>query len=143
VRLTAIANSGYEFSHWDTNRIFRTIDTSSSINLNINRDVTFTAVFKKTNLVDNIYPTTTDHYYVYPNPSSGNFNIYFNDVNNGNYDIQILNSLGQNVYSTSATVVNRKWIQVVDIKNLPNGMYIFNINKGNIKHNIKMIITHQ
>jgi hypothetical protein len=143
IRLTAIANPGYEFSHWDTNRIFRTIDTTSSINLNIDRDVTFTAVFKKTTLVDNNYPTTTDHYYVYPNPSSGNFNIYFNDVNNGSYDIQIFNSLGQIVYSTSATVVNRKWIQHVDIKNLPNGMYVVNINNGSIQHNIKMIISHQ
>ena len=105
--------------------------------------MTFTAVFKKTTIVDYNYPTTTDNYYVYPNPSSGNFNIYFNDVNDGKYDIQILNGLGQNVYTTSATVVNRKWIQHVDIKNLPNGMYVVNINKGNIQHNLKIIITHQ
>ena len=143
VGLTAMANPGYEFSHWDTNRIFRNIDTASYINLNIDRDVTFTAVFKKTIIVDNNYPNTADNYYVYPNPSSGNFNIYFNDVNDGNYDIQILNSLGQNVYSTSAKVVNRKWIQQVDIKNLPNGMYVVNINNGNIQHNIKIIISHQ
>jgi hypothetical protein len=138
-----MANPGYEFSHWDTNSIFRTIDTTSTINLNIDRDVTFTAVFKKTITIENNYPTTTDNYYVYPNPSSGNFNIYFNDVNNGNYDIQILNSLGQNVYTTSATVVNRKLIQHVEIKNLPNGLYVVNINKDNIQHNIKIIVTHQ
>ena len=143
VGLTAMPNLGYEFSHWDTNRIFRTIDTASYINLNIDRDVTFTAVFKKTTIVDYNYPTTTDNYYVYPNPSSGNFNIYFNDVNDGKYDIQILNGLGQNVYTTSATVVNRKWIQHVDIKNLPNGIYVVNINKDNIQHSIKIIITHQ
>jgi len=143
VGLTAMANAGYEFSHWDTNRIFRAIDTATSINLNIDRDVTFTAVFKKTIIVENNYPATTDNYYVYPNPSSGNFNIYFNDVIDGNYDIQILNSLGQNVYSKAVSVVNRKLIHNVDIKNLPNGMYVVNINKGNNQHNIKIIISHQ
>ena len=143
VGLTAMANPGYEFSHWDSNTIFRNIDTSSSINLNIDRDVTFTAVFKKTSIVNTNYPTTKDNYYIYPNPSSGNFNIYFNNVNDGSYNIQILNGLGQNVYTTSATVVNRKLIKYVEIKNLPNGVYIVNINKGLIQHSIKIIISHQ
>jgi hypothetical protein len=140
--LTAIANDGYEFSHWDSNSIMRSIDTSAYINLNIDRDVTFTAVFKKSASNNLDYPATTDNFFVYPNPNKGNFNVYFNNVADGNYSIQVINSLGQKIYATTAMVQNRKAIKNISINNLAGGMYTIKITNGSLQKNIKIIINH-
>ncbi len=142
VGLTAIANPGFQFSHWDSSGISRTEDTTRYINLNITNNATFTAVFEAIPAPVPVYPTTTSHFLVYPNPGNGNFNIYFNDVENGNYQINIINSLGQIVANDFTIVENRTQLKKMNLNKLPMGLYNINIINGKNQNNLKLIISN-
>lgn len=62
--------------------------------------------------------------FLYPNPSDGNFNIYFENSSSP-YSIEIISILGQKVFEKSNTTDS-----LSTIHNLPKGIYIVRINQN-------------
>lgn len=72
---------------------------------------------------------------LYPNPTNGNFNIYFNTINSP-YSIEIISILGQKVFEKSNITDS-----LSTINNLPKGIYIVRVNSGSETFNKKIIIN--
>lgn len=69
---------------------------------------------------------------IYPNPSSGNFNIDVNLINKADVAINVTNAMGQLVYSESKqNIAAGQHIFNMDLSGLANGMYNVNIIAGN------------
>lgn len=72
---------------------------------------------------------------LYPNPSNGNFTIYFDNTNTS-YSIEIISLLGQKVFEKSNTIDS-----LSTVNNLPKGIYIVRINKDSETFSKKIIIN--
>jgi len=77
----------------------------------------------------------TDETVIYPNPSDGNFNIEFGNSNIP-YSIEIISFSGQKVFEKQNAVSSE-----VSVQNLPSGIYIIKIIKGE-KTSFKKIIIN-
>ena len=71
---------------------------------------------------------------VYPNPTSGVFNLELND--NKSYDISIFNSLGQKVYNN---IVNSTSM-LIDLEKLESGVYTIELQNSDIVYTERIII---
>ncbi|WP_264554030.1 endonuclease [Flavobacterium sp. N2038] len=71
---------------------------------------------------------------LYPNPSDGNFTIYFNNAE-APYSIEIISLLGQRIFEKSNIADS-----LLSINNLPKGIYIVHISKGSDNFSKKIII---
>lgn len=78
---------------------------------------------------------------IYPNPASNIINIELPDVTSSNAKIEILNMLGQCIYSTSIYTNNRPF--QVDLTSVPSGQYIVVIYTKLKKYTQKLIINKQ
>ncbi|WP_337966698.1 endonuclease [uncultured Flavobacterium sp.] len=72
---------------------------------------------------------------LYPNPSNGNFTIYFNN-SEAPYSIEIISILGQKIFERSNIADS-----LSTINNLPKGIYIVHISKGSENFNKKILIN--
>ncbi|WP_395046557.1 endonuclease [Flavobacterium sp.] len=84
-----------------------------------------------TNEIKEIVSTDFD---IYPNPSSGNFNIRF-DNSNENHSVEIYSLVGQKVFEKKNTN------SIVSISSLQKGIYLIKVSKGNESITKKMIIN--
>lgn len=73
--------------------------------------------------------------FLYPNPTNGNFNIYFNTINSP-YSIEIISILGQRVFEKSNITDS-----LSTINNLPKGIYIVRVNQDSETFSKKIIIN--
>ncbi len=64
---------------------------------------------------------------VYPNPSDGNFILYLSNINE-KCNVEILNYLGEKVYSQLATFNSQL---AIDLFSQPNGIYLYRVLKEN------------
>lgn len=71
---------------------------------------------------------------IYPNPTTGIITLKLPELRTGKYDFNIINSLGQNISDPEfINLQNSKGgNQTIDISNLSNGLYIFQISTTNI-----------
>lgn len=60
---------------------------------------------------------------IYPNPSTGNFNLQLNGYENNDADILIINSVGQTVYQQHVSVSELVHAENIDISGMPPGIY--------------------
>jgi hypothetical protein len=67
---------------------------------------------------------------VYPNPSNGNFTVDVTTITTEDVRIEVMNSLGQVVYTTTANKVHGQNLYNVDLSNVENGMYMVNVYTG-------------
>ncbi len=68
-------------------------------------------------------------YTVYPNPSAGSVNISFNLLNNANVSVQIVDALGNVVYTNASQMMTAGEHNAnFNGANLANGMYFVNLN---------------
>lgn len=66
---------------------------------------------------------------IYPNPSAGKFNVSISLVNFNHINVQVINVLGQTVYSwNSDNIPNSNYD--LDLSNQPNGLYFVKISDG-------------
>jgi len=72
---------------------------------------------------------------LYPNPTNGNFNIYFNTINSP-YSIEIISIFGQRVFEKSNITDS-----LSTINNLPKGIYIVRINQDSETFSKKIIVN--
>jgi endonuclease I/chitodextrinase len=75
---------------------------------------------------------STNDFRIYPNPSNGEFNINFDNLN-GDYSIEIFSILGQKVFGKENTKSS-----TISVSNLPKGRYLVRITKD-AKSSIKKI----
>lgn len=75
---------------------------------------------------------------IYPNPTSGNVNISFNDNAKGKYNINVFNAIGSLVYSENIDV-NSSVIRTINLENMPNGIYMVQISNNNSTNTQKVI----
>ncbi|EJF99843.1 endonuclease I [Flavobacterium sp. F52] len=78
---------------------------------------------------------TTDEIVIYPNPSNGNFDINLGNVDNP-YSVEIFSFTGQKVFEKQNTTFPE-----VSVHNLPTGIYIIKIIKGEKTAFKKIIIN--
>ncbi|MEP7170786.1 MAG: T9SS type A sorting domain-containing protein, partial [Bacteroidota bacterium] len=81
--------------------------------------------------------TTNNLFLISPNPSSGNFSISFKEIIKGN--IEIVNPLGENVFTENISNESKKEI---NLKNIPGGIYFVKVFDGE-KYYCRKIIIEQ
>jgi hypothetical protein len=78
---------------------------------------------------------------LYPNPNFGNFTISGLLKTDQPVLMKILNSVGQEIYTTTAETVNRTLFHKVELPYCANGMYILHIRVDGRYHRIPFIIS--
>jgi len=85
-------------------------------------------------IVENI--ESTDNVNIYPNPTSGSFNIDYYALEEGSYDIKIIDMVGMNVFKgTYANGIGEN-IQKIDLSQLKQGIYLIelsHLNSSNVE----------
>ena len=77
---------------------------------------------------------------VFPNPTSGDFNLTVNSINNSNYRINLINSLGQVIFEKNFNFsIGINNIQI-DTKQYPEGIYNVVLESKSIKSTKKITI---
>jgi hypothetical protein len=78
---------------------------------------------------------------LYPNPSTGNFSIVGSNLKlNGKIKIEVINVIGQRIYSKSSTVSNGELTESITLGNVSNGIYIVNIADESNKISKRVLI---
>ena len=77
---------------------------------------------------------------VYPNPSNGSFTLEMNTGSTIVADLNITNSLGMNVYSEKDVTVSGKTLKSLNLSNLSSGIYMLNLQNGDMKVSQKILI---
>ena len=85
-----------------------------------------------TGIAENILLTTIN---IYPNPTTGIFNLQMN--RNENVQIKITNVLGNSVYQSNSTSPNCQ----IDLSSQANGVYFISIQTNEATANKKIVIS--
>lgn len=111
-------------------------DYDSTLNL-VNADVTFSAHLSSTTEITTIDDRDIK---IYPNPSSGIFNLEIFNSKNSTYIVKIYDIIGSVVYSKNIGN-NQNIMEQIDITNKSKGIYLLSVesNKGSVL--CKRIIT--
>lgn len=64
---------------------------------------------------------------IYPNPNTGIFNIYIDNIQNENIEFKIFNSLGQVIFAEESIQVKETYYRQLDLKENPAGIYYLQI----------------
>lgn len=119
------------------------IDTTKII-FSVNSDVAsaganrFSIVFSKSP----VYTNNPD-LYIYPNPiTNGIVHIQFNNMPQGNYQVRILNSMGQTILNNQINHAPDKNTETIQLKNKTKGVYHVEIIKPDNSKFIKKIIAN-
>ncbi len=80
---------------------------------------------------------------LYPNPTNGTFSVkgFLNGINNKEISLEMMNSLGQIIYSTSATVNNSVLDQKVSV-NVADGIYMLRIKSDEQSKSFRVVVQH-
>ena len=76
---------------------------------------------------------------IYPNPSSNEIIIEFEQNNSENIQITIQNVLGQTVYSESMRASIDKQTKILDISSLQNGLYFVQLKDHDVVYSVRFI----
>ncbi len=78
----------------------------------------------------------------YPNPNNGTFTLEIGFSDNGNYKLDVINVLGQIIYTESLNINNRNYnfSKQFNLGDLPKGVYMVKINGNGTNTNKKIII---
>ena len=78
---------------------------------------------------------------IYPNPNNGHFTLSINTGTNDVFDLMILNNLGVSIFERKALVVNGSLNEVIDLLNLPVGVYSVMLNNKE-RQIIRKVVIH-
>ncbi len=121
VKLNAIANPGFTFSHWESAKALRDQPTSTAVEVAFTEDESLVAVFRPADA-----PTATIQ--VVPNPVQQLLEFEFTAPQLDQYRWTIVNSLGQQYYEeTDVTLVTGIHQFQFQAKDLPPGTYFLYI----------------
>jgi len=77
---------------------------------------------------------------VYPNPNNGHFTLLIMTSAKEAFDLRVLNNLGISIYEHKNLVVDGTLNEVIDLKNIPNGVYSVILNNQN-KQIVRKIVV--
>ena len=78
---------------------------------------------------------------IYPNPSNGNFSLNITNAINTNYDLTIINSLGQTLLSRELIINESDFSTEINMENVTPGIYIVNLRNDLSNTNYSVLIT--
>ena len=67
---------------------------------------------------------------IYPNPSTGNFNLNISNVNAASVDVEITDVSGKVILSNAYNTNNGSVNESINISNVDDGVYIVRVNGG-------------
>ena len=76
---------------------------------------------------------------VYPNPTAGNATVVFGTEIGGKYTINVLNALGQVVYSKTASSTTGENTHAIDISELSSGLYFINLMEDSGMRSLRLV----
>ena len=91
--------------------------------------------------VDELIEIPFDVVSVYPNPASGAINFDYFSNTEGPLEISLTSTTGQTIYKQQVNVAKGKYSQAIDISNVKQGVYVFNIKSGNGISTKKIIVN--
>ena len=77
---------------------------------------------------------------VYPNPSTGNFNVELQDVNNEEVSIQVYDIQGKQILVRNLGVVNGTQVDNIEMTEVSSGVYFMNVTIGEQKEVLRLIV---
>lgn len=77
---------------------------------------------------------------VFPNPNNGNFQIFGQNLTNGEVNIEVHNIIGQLVYSNREIVSNGQLSHTINLKDASKGLYIIKLKVGESYISSKVLI---
>ncbi len=88
--------------------------------------------------------TQLDNVELFPNPNTGSFTIKGNldGLNGSELSYEIINPLGQLVYSEQGSVQNNELNKNIDLNNLSDGIYLLRINQTGASKTIRFTVRH-
>ena len=105
-------------------------------------EIGYTAQASIADLINNAQHTTkTDQLAltVSPNPTSDLLNIAINNTTDFEWSVRVINTVGQTVFSQTGQYSNTL---NVDVKNLPNGLYIVDYQSDGLKKTERVLVRH-
>ncbi len=85
------------------------------------------------------YAGNSDNIILYPNPNSGLFRVSMNSEIQGKLTVKIINNQGQSVFAGEFNVQELN-NEIIDVQNLPRGMYYILIYDDQLSYKEKLII---
>ena len=105
-------------------------------------EIGYTAQASIADLINNAqHITKTDQLAltVSPNPTSDLLNIAINNTTDFEWSVRVINTVGQTVFSQTGQYSNTL---NVDVKNLPNGLYIVDYQSDGLKKTERVLVRH-
>ena len=78
----------------------------------------------------------------FPNPTSGKLNIQWNEKATEKANVIITDITGREVYSSSVAFTVGSGVTNIDLSELTNGVYVFNIKTATLSYNSKIEVRH-
>jgi type IX secretion system substrate protein/carboxypeptidase family protein/Big-like domain-containing protein len=89
-----------------------------------------------------VAPVSADKgFAVYPNPTSGNLNITWENQSTGNATISVTDVIGRQVFQSAININAAAGQTQVDLSNLVNGIYFVSVKSNSINSNTKIQIS--
>ncbi len=81
---------------------------------------------------------------LFPNPNTGTFTLKGNviGINNSTVSLEIVNAIGQVLYTGNTTVQNDELNKTIDLQNIPEGIYLLRVNAGDQSKTFRFAIQH-
>src|SRR5690606_25252061 len=80
---------------------------------------------------------TSNGLYIFPNPNSGNFTISGIATANKSIHLEVVNAVGQVIYTGEVVPKSGTLNEQVNLGNVPDGIYLLRINTGNERWGIR------
>lgn len=77
---------------------------------------------------------------VYPNPASGTATVVFSSGKGGNFDLRVVNVLGQEIINVPGNAVAGLTKQVLDLEGVAKGVYSIVLQKDNSIYTAKLVV---
>jgi len=139
----ALGNDGYHFNKSINNPMNFAVSQEVADALFHNSDhipVTMELLVQY-NIGVNEYPENVLNFDIFPNPASDNINIRFFQDNLGKAKILLFNTLGQMVYSSDIFIDDCLTEHVINVDNLPKGLYFLKITNADGLTNTSKVIV--
>ena len=77
---------------------------------------------------------------IFPNPNNGVFTLIFDDFSDDKFSVEIVNSLGKQVFVKQFEPLNESFVNVFEMNSLVKGIYFLNIKSDNQLRRVERFI---
>lgn len=84
---------------------------------------------------------TDDNITLFPNPSNGQFTLNLANLENEQFELQVINQLGQAVYTENIDVISNDQNVQIDLGNIPSGMYSVTLTNDSKNLNYQIMVN--